>query len=187
MLQDLLILNRSYRRFHEGCRLSAEELKALAGLARWCASGRNAQPLKYRIVHTPEECAAVFPTLAWAGYLTDWDGPEEGERPAAYLVQVLDTRIVENCLCDDGIQAQTILLGAVEKGWGGCIVKSFKNEELRRILSIPEECRILYVIALGKPKEKVVVENMEGGDYKYWRDAQGVHHVPKRNAEDLIL
>lgn len=127
-----------------------------------------------------------FPQLAWAGYLKDWDGPEEGERPAAYLIQLLDTRIVENCLCDDGIQAQTILLGAVEKGWGGCIIKAFRNEDLRRLFHLPEELKINYVIALGKPKEKVVLEQMKGEDYRYWRDADGVHHVPKREAGSLI-
>ena len=131
---------------------------------------------------------AVRPLLGWAGYLTEWDGPEEGERPAAYLVQVLDTRIVENCLCDDGIQAQTILLGAVERGRGGCIIKSFKNEALREELGLPEYLKILYVIALGTPVEQVVLEEMPAdGNFKYWRDAEGVHHVPKRAIEELMV
>lgn len=186
-LKDLLIKNRSYRRFYQNARISTEDLKELAGLARWCASARNAQALRYVIVNSEELCAAVFPNLAWAGYLTDWVGPEEGERPAAYLVQVLDTQIVENCLCDDGIQAQTLLLGAVEKGWGGCIIKAFKNEELRLVLNLPSHLKIMHVIALGKPKETVVVENMVAGDdFKYWRDDKGVHHVPKRGEDELI-
>lgn len=187
MLKDLLVRNRSYRRFDEEARISEEELKELVGLTRWCASGRNAQPLKYAIVSSREECARVFPQLAWAGYLTDWAGPVEGERPAAYLIQLLDTRIVENCLCDDGIQAQTILLGAVEKGWGGCMIKAFKNEPLREVLGLPEYLKIMYVIALGKPVEKVVIEEMKGEDYKYWRDAEGGHHVPKRSEGELVL
>lgn len=187
MLKDLLLVNRSYRRFYQDHRIPAEELKDLVRLTCYCSSGRNAQPLKYRIVHTPEECSRVFPCLSWAGYLTDWPGPDEGERPSAYLIQLLDTRIVENCLCDDGIQAQTILLGAVEKGWGGCLIKAFKNDALCRVLQIDEELKLMYVIALGKPKEKVVLEPMEGEDYKYWRDAEGVHHVPKRKAEDIIV
>lgn len=186
MLKELLTKNRSYRRFYQSERIDAGDLKELVGLTRLCASGRNAQALKYAVVQREEMCAEVFPQLAWAGYLTDWAGPEEGERPAAYLIQLLDTRIVENCLCDDGIQAQTILLGAVEKGLGGCIIKAFKNDALRKILHLPEELKITYVIALGKPKEKVVLEDMKGGDYKYWRDEEGGHHVPKRGLEELI-
>ena len=45
---------------------------------------------------------------------------------------------------------------------------------------------IRYVLALGKPKETVVLESMKNEDYKYWRDAAGVHHVPKRDPETLI-
>ena len=117
MLKELLLKNRSYRRFVQDVRISREELTELVGLTRYCASGRNAQALKYKVVADVDLCDKVFPNLAWAGYLKDWDGPEEGERPAAYLIQLLDTSIVENCLCDDGIQAQAILLGAVEKGY----------------------------------------------------------------------
>lgn len=186
-LQDLLEKNRSYRRFYQEYRISRNELEDLVSLVHWCPSGRNAQPLRYFVVDEAEKCEKVFPALAWAGYLQNWAGPQEGERPAAYLIQLLDMRIVEHCLCDDGIQAQTILLGAVEKGYGGCIIKAFKDAELRQVLELPEYMKILYVIALGKPKEKVVVEEMQGGDYKYWRDAAGVHHVPKRAVKDLFF
>ena len=185
-LKELLIKNRIYRRFEQAVRIPEQELRELVGLTRLCASGRNAQPLKYKLITSENACAEIFPHLAWAGYLTDWAGPEEGERPAAYLIQLLDTRIVENCLCDDGLQAQTILLGAVEKGWGGCIIKAFKNEALRKLLQLSEELKIMYVIAMGKPKEEVVIEEMKEGNYKYWRDARGVHYVPKRDIEELI-
>lgn len=187
VLKDLLLKNRSYRRFNQEVKIPEKELRELVGLARWCPSGRNAQPLKYAIVNTGEGCSQVFPHLAWAGYLTEWPGPEEGERPVAYLIQLLDTRIVENCLCDDGIQAQTLMLGAVEKGYGGCIIKAFKNEALREVLQLPEYMKITYVLALGKPKEEVVIEDMQGEDYKYWRDAEEVHHVPKRSAGEFVF
>lgn len=186
LLKDLLLKNRSYRRFDQDRRLTEEELKQFVGLTRWCASGRNAQPLKYMLITDKEQCAGVFPHLAWAGYLTDWEGPQEGERPAAYLIQLLDTRILENCLCDDGIQAQTIMLGAVEKGYGGCIIKAFKNEALREVLQLPGYLKIMYVLALGVPKEQVVLEKMTDESYKYWRDTEGKHHVPKREIEELI-
>ena len=187
MLKELLLKNRSYRRFVQDVRITREELTELVGLTRYCASGRNAQALKYKVVADADLCDKVFPNLAWAGYLKDWDGPEEGERPVAYLIQLLDTSIVENCLCDDGIQAQTILLGAVEKGYGGCIIKAFKNESLREVLQLPEHLKIMYVIALGKPKETVVLEEMKDGDYKYWREADGSNHVPKRALDELVI
>ncbi len=187
VLKDLLEKNRSFRRFYQDVKIPRKELEEIVGLVRWCPSGRNAQPLRYAIIDTEEECARIFPFLAWAGYLTDWAGPEEGERPAAYLVQLLDTRVVESCLCDDRIQVQTIMLGVAEKGYGGCIIKAFKNEMLREVLALPEYMKILYVLALGKPKEQVMIEEMQGEDYKYWRDADGIHHVPKRKEKELIF
>lgn len=187
MLKDLLLKNRSYRRFYQSVKISNQQLTQWVGLTALCASARNAQPLKYAVVTDERLAGEVFDTLAWAGYLTDWAGPDEGERPAAYLVQLLDKRISENCLCDDGMQAQTILLGAVEDGFGGCIIKAFKKEKLRDVLELPVYMEIMYVIALGKPKEKVMLENMKGNDFKYWREADGSHHVPKRPVEELIF
>ncbi len=187
MLKNLLSSNRSYRRFREDERIPQEQLEEWVGLTRFCASARNAQPLKYISVRKEEMCEKVFNTLAWAGYLTDWDGPEKGERPSAYLIQLLDTRISENCLCDDGIQIQTILLAAVEKGYGGCVIKAFQNEKLREILQLPDYVKINYVIALGKPCETVVIEEMRENEFKYWRDAEQIHHVPKRNLNELLF
>ena len=187
MLKELLMKNRSYRRFYQNVRISEDELRELVALTSYCASGRNAQALRYRMVTDERVCEQVFHTLAWAGYLKDWPGPEEGERPSAYLIQLLDTAIEENCLCDDDIQAQTIMLGAVEKGYGGCIIKAFKNDALREVLSLPDNLRIMYVLALGKPKETVVLEPMKGGDIRYWREADGSHHVPKRPLSELVV
>lgn len=187
MLRDLLLKNRSYRRYYQDVKITNNELEELIELTCLCASGRNAQPLKYVPVSDSTLCDGVFGNLAWAGYLTDWEGPEEGERPSAYLIQTLDTSIVENCLCDDGIQAQTILLGAVENGYGGCIIKAFKNEPLHALLKLPEHLRITYVIALGKPKETVVLDDMVNGEFKYWREEDGTHHVPKRPLKELIV
>jgi nitroreductase len=187
MLRDLLLRNRTYRRFYQDVRMTGDELRELVELTTMCASARNAQPLKYYMVTDEEDCKRIFSTLAWAGYLTEWAGPEEGEQPSAYLIQVLDTRISENCLCDDGIQAQTILLGAAEKGYGGCIIKAFKNNELRDILNVPDELKLMYVIALGKPKEEVVLDPIKNGDFKYWREANGKHHVPKRGVSEIVV
>ncbi len=187
MIKDLLKRNRSYRRFDENVRISEEQLAEWIELARFCASGRNAQPLKYIPVTEKEDCDSLFPSLAWAGYLKDWPGPKEGERPSAYIILVNDTEISTNYFCDDGIAAQSILLGAVEAGFGGCMIAAVKRDALREQFGIPERYQIIMVLALGKPVEHVVLEELKGGDFKYWRDADGVHHVPKRPLEELIL
>ncbi len=179
---------RSYRRFEENYRINKETLMDLIKLARLSASAGNLQPLKYILSCTPETNRRIFPYLHWAAYLKDWPGPGEGERPAAYIIVLGDKEIAQVFGVDAGIASQNILLGAVEKGLGGCIIGSVDRDELRQEFKISERFEILHVIALGKPKETVVIEDIPpGGDIRYWRDEKGVHHVPKRPLEELIL
>ncbi|HEY8391523.1 MAG TPA: nitroreductase family protein [Capillibacterium sp.] len=188
MLKELVRKNRSYRRFDESIPITREVLEELVALARWTPSAANRQPLKYLLSWTPERNAAIFPHLRWAGYLADWPGPAAGERPTAYIVMLGDTRISKDFGCDQGIAAQTIMLGAVEAGYGGCIIGAIDRDGLRQALQIPAAFEILLVLALGRPKEEVVLEEMDGtGNIRYWRDARGVHHVPKRPLSDLIV
>ena len=188
MIRDLISKNRSYRRFHQEVNIKLEDLRELVDLARLSASARNAQPLKYILSHQPQKNSLIFPHLAWAGYLTDWPGPCEGERPSAYIIILGDTEISQSSDCDHGIAAQSILLGAIEKGLGGCMIASIERQGLRQALEIPPRYKILLVLALGKPKETVVIETVgPAGDTKYWRDSKGVHHVPKRALDDIII
>jgi nitroreductase len=188
MIRDLVVKNRSYRRFHQEVPVSIETLRELVDLARLSASAGNAQPLKYILSCDPLKNALIFPNVAWARYLKDWPGPEEGERPSAYIVILGDKIIAQSFECDHGIAAQTILLGATERGLGGCIMGSAQKAQLSEALAIPDNYEILLVIALGKPKETVVIENLEpDGDIKYWRDEQGIHHVPKRSLDEIIV
>lgn len=188
MFRELVLKNRSYRRFDQSVRISPEQLRELVDLARLTPSGKNAQPIKYMLFSSEEMCAKIFPCTMWAAYLKDWGGPVEGERPTAYIVMLGDKSISNVFGVDPGIAAQTLLLGAVEKGLGGCMLGSVNRVELTKLLNISDQFEILYVLALGKPIEKVVIEPLGAdGDIKYWRDENQTHHVPKRALSDIIL
>lgn len=188
MLRELVLKNRSYRRFYEDFRVDCDTLKELIDLARLCPSATNKQPLRYILSCSPEKNDLIFPTLSWAAYLTNWKGPSEGERPSAYIVLLADKELSQNFNWDAGIASQTIMLGAVEKGLGGCIIATVNKPNLRNSLHIPEKYEIVFVLAIGKPKEKVVIEPVsESGDTRYYRDENETHHVPKRSLEEVIL
>ena len=188
MIRELILRNRSYRRFDQGQPVEDKTLRELVDLARMSASGANVQPLKYVLTCTPEMNAQVFEHLAWAGYLADWSGPAEGERPTAYITIVHDTDIVKTTGCDHGIAAQSILLGAAERGLGGCMIGSVNRPRLAEVLNLPKHLQIMLVIVLGKPVEKVVLEDAPaGGSIEYYRDANRVHHVPKRTLDEIII
>ncbi|WP_411680811.1 nitroreductase family protein [Clostridium thailandense] len=188
MIKDLILKNRSYRRFYQDTNISLEELRDLIDLARLSSSGTNKQSLKYILSNDHEKNEKIFKQLGWAGYLKDWKGPEEGERPSAYIIMLNDLSISRNYFWDHGIAAQSILLGATEKGLGGCMFGNVNKEKLAEELHIGDNYEIIMVIALGKTKENVVLEELPpSGDIKYWRDENSVHHVPKRALEDIIL
>lgn len=188
MLPELLRRNRSYRRFHRDVPIDLKTLEELVDLTRLCPSAANRQPLKYILSSDASRNALIFPHLAWAGYLTDWPGPAENERPAAYVIILGDTTITRSFGCDHGIAAQSIMLGAAERGLGGCMIGSVKREKLRRALDIPSRFEILLVLALGKPRETAVLDDAKSpDDIKYWRDDADVHHVPKRPLSELII
>jgi len=186
-LKEIVYKTRSYRRFDESFRIGTEMLEGFIDLARMSASAANRQPLKYLIYNTPDDCRRIFPNLAWAAYLSNWQGPVEGERPSAYIIILGDKSITESFNADPGISAQTIMLGATEAGLGGCMIASIKRDALRNELKIPEQYEIILALAVGKPAETVVVEEIRGNDVKYWRDSNNVHHVPKRPLDELIL
>ncbi|HXZ29755.1 MAG TPA: nitroreductase family protein [Dehalococcoidia bacterium] len=163
-------------------------LKELVDLGRLSASATNAQPLKYVLCSDRQKNSLIFPRLTWARFLTNWPGPAEGERPSAYILILGDTEISRFWDYDAGIAAQSILLGATEKGLGGCMIANIDRPGLRGALEIPPRYEILLVLALGKPKEKVVIETVgPDGNTKYWRDGKGVRHVPKRPLDEIII
>ena len=189
MLKDLVKQCRSYRRFYQDTAIPYNELADMVDTARLAASASNAQALKFKIVNTPAECAKVFSTVKWAGALTDWDGPAEGERPSAYIIIACDLSLGRNKQWDDGIAAQTIMLSAVEKGYGGCMIGSFNRSELAQALDLdPQTYSLDLVLALGKPAETVVLAPLNAdGSTTYYRDKDQVHYVPKRCLEDILI
>ena len=171
--KELVLKNRSYRRFFEDKKIEKNELVNLVDIARNTASGANNQPLRYKVVCDEESNKKVFDTLKWAGALPDWDGPVEGERPAGYII-----------ICS----ASSVPAPRDEVNLGGCMFASVNIPKLNEELSIPEGMTARLVIALGYPKEQVVIDEVsEGANLKYYRDDNQVHHVPKLKLENVLL
>jgi nitroreductase len=188
MIEDLIRRNRTCRRFRGEKALGEEAMRSLVELARLSASSGNAQPLKFILSCDAQRNELIFPCLQWAYYLEDWDGPEPEQRPSGYIVILGDTNIAKNYEIDTGIAAQSIVLGAAMQGLAGCMFGSVDAGRLRKALDIPDHLDVALIIALGEPAEEIVLEETgPDGDIRYWRDEQGVHHVPKRPLDELII
>ncbi len=187
-LSEIIIKNRSYRRFKNECRINSKDLHELVDNATKVASAANLQVLRYSISNTKRENDEIYRCLNWAGYLTDWDGPSPDERPCAYIVITANEKFEKYSHFDAGIAAQTILLSAVEKGYGGCMIASINKPLLKSVLQLEEEESILLCLALGIPDEKIVLEEASSlNSIEYWRDEDQNHHVPKRSLDEVIL
>ena len=186
-IKELLLSNRSYRRFKQEPALNKNDLVDLIDSVRLSPSSRNCQALKFIVLNSIRSCQTLFPFTAWAGYLKDWPGPGEKERPTSYIIILNDTTISKKSDIDVGIAAQSILLTAAEKGFGGCILGAIKRDKIRESFSIHDKFDISLVIALGKPAENVVIDDIKSEDTHYYRDADETHHVPKRTVNELII
>jgi nitroreductase len=185
---ELVLRTRSTRRFDESAAVEASTLHRLIDLVRRVPSAANRQPLKYVVSCGPQMNARIFGTLSWAGALPDWPGPAPGERPGAYVVILHDRKVCESAPTDVGIAAQTLLLAAVSMGLGGCMFGAVARSRLHEILELSPELEIMLVVALGKPLEKIVLEEAEpGASLKYYRDSDRTHHVPKRRLPEVLL
>lgn len=179
---------RSYRRFKEYQRVDSELLERLVGLAGLAASAANRQLVRYLTVCDTDGCSRLFDHLSWAGYLTEWEGPAPGERPPAYVVVLIPQERSWSVYVDAGLAVQNILLGAVEKGLGCCVLGAFDKSALAEDLNVQQEYEPLLVIAIGVPAEEVILESVdEEHDIRYWRDKAGRHHVPKRSVAELMF
>ena len=187
-IDALIKQTRTYRRFDESVAIDRLQIVRWLDVVRQTPSARNAQPLKYIIITDPELCHEITAKQHWASMLPDWDGPAEGERPRAYLLQLLDTDIAPSARFDEGIQLQVLGLLATEAGYGTCIFGGHGKAELSRRLDLPTHLSINAIIAVGKPSEEVLLEEARSSeDVRYWRDKEGHHHVPKRTLSELII
>lgn len=191
MLKDLLISCRSCRGFDESRRIRKEELLEFVNLTRYSASSMNIQPLKYRVICEKEEVDRMQPLTGWAKQMPQMTLPHPGKCPTAFVIICQDTSVdpaMGKFQRDVGIVAQTMLLAATEKGLGGCMIGSFNAGQVAKEFGLPENIKPMLVVAFGKPDEKIVLTDIPAdGNFRYYRDENDVHYVPKRSLDEIVL
>ncbi|MCD7893631.1 MAG: nitroreductase family protein [Erysipelotrichaceae bacterium] len=190
MLKDLVMNSRSYRGYDESYVLSKEDLEALVDITRYCPSTMNKQPLKYYIAYQKEEVEAILALTKWAGALPELHLPYEGCHPIGFIIICQDLNIHQSMSTfsrDAGIVGQTMLLAVCEKGLGGLMIGSFQKDGLKALLKLPDNIDIHLVLAIGKPKENIVLTDVLDNQTNYYRDENNTHYVPKRSLNDIII
>jgi len=187
VFKELVKKSRSFRRFKQDPAPTLEQLAEVVALARLAPSANNDQPLKYFLVKSQEYLDHTFSCLQWAGYLTDWPGPAENERPTAYIIICSDPALRDNPEIDVGLAAQIMIMGLREMGFGTCLLGSVDRPKLQKLLDLPRGLKIHLALAAGTPGEQVELATVADQDTRYWRDENDIHHVPKRKLSELIV
>lgn len=191
MLKDLVKANRSCRGYDKEHKVTREELLEMIDTARLSAAGINQQPLKYYLISDQADADLITSMVKFGANLPELGLPFEGTEPPAYIIMCHDKDVnpaVDFFRCDIGIAAQTITLAATEMGLAGCMIGNYNKEKVREALGLDERYSIELIISIGKNIEDIrIVDLEEGQSHKYYRDANGVHYVPKRKLEDIII
>lgn len=176
---ELIIERRTIRQFRSDP-VPTETLERVVNAGRLAPSVANLQPLEFIVVDAPEVKKEVFLCLKWAAYIAPEGDPRPGHEPVAYVVVLVDTRVREKLFeYDVGAAVENMILAALAEEVGSCWLLSVDRDRLRETLQVPAHYRIDCVLALGYPDETPVVETMVESP-RYWKDAEGRLHVPKR-------
>ena len=185
-IYELIKKRRTIRKFKQ-IPIKRAMLEKFIDAAHYAPSGNNLQPLKYKIVDDHETVEKVFEYVKWAGSIYPAGNPGENEHPVAFIAILVDTRITTVIYeLDVGSASENIFLTALEEGIGTCWMGAIDRKKIIEILEIPEYFLLNTVIALGYPAEAPIMEPSTGS-VKYYKDENGVLHVPKRSLSEIII
>ena len=185
-LDTLLRKNRSHRAFDTSYIVAMRQLETIVAVNPKLPSGRNAQTLRFKLLDAQSGGEDFCRYLHLGGYLPELHLPAPGTEPKAFIIICStepESPIVD---IDLGISLQSMALKAVEIGLNALIVKAFNKKEIKETLGLPSDP--LAVLAIGKGTETIVLDEVPAGsDLRYYRDADGIHHVPKITVSDLLI
>ena len=182
---DVLYARRTIRKFTQEP-IPKQILTRIADAARLSPTANNRQPLRFLVVNDPKLCEQVFPCTHWARSLGPEGTPGEGERPTAYILILVEKELESPWIAHDvGAAAQTIMLAAQNHRIGTCWMASIDRDAIGELLHIPWKYRLDTLISIGYPAERSVYED-EQGDVTYYKDGQGIMHIPKRRLTDIL-
>jgi len=175
---------RTIRRFQQRPVPDAE-LRKILDCARFASCAANMQRLRYAAVRTTGIVKAVFDTTGWGAMVKPRRTPEWGKTAPLCFLAVTGPADAPLALeADAGAAIQTIEYAAWALGLGCCWIGSFHRERCHEILKLPNDRRILYLVAIGYPAEAPVAEE-SSGSVRYYLDDADVLHVPKYGVDDL--
>ena len=185
-LDTLLRKNRSHRAFDTSYNVAMRQLETIVAVNTKLPSGRNAQTLRFKLLDSQNGGEDFCRFLHLGGYLPELHLPAPATEPKAFIIVCSTEQESPIVDIDLGISLQSMALKAVEIGLNALIVRAFNRQEIKDALGL--QLDPLAVLAIGKGAETIVLDEAPAGsDLRYFRTADGTHHVPKIAISDLLL
>lgn len=176
-------------RLYQQKTISDDVLASLIDAARRSPVAMNRQTLRYTIARTPALVSQLLPLTGWAGLVKPRRTPQPGiTAPAAFIAVTAPGDLADDnhTFANAGAAIHAILLAAFDQGLGTCWLGSVNKAEAAKLLAIPDNQAILYLVAVGYPAEAPLSEDITSEQSQaYYLDEQNVLHVPKLNNETI--
>lgn len=154
------ILTRRSVRVYQDRPVSREVLDTVFAAAQMAPTWKNTQTPGYLVVETPERKGKLMESLPPYNARTVSTAPvvvvmttKRGrcayERDGSFTTKKEDRWE----MFDAGIACQTLCLAAWAQGLGTCIMGIYDEDQLPKLLEIPEDQYVTAVVALGYPGE----------------------------------
>jgi len=142
---ELLLSRRSIRKFRKD-QIPQDELQKILEAGRHSPSASNMQPWRF-IVLTDPKIKEQLSHRQWSGFIKDTavtiaGCAYEGSDYARKWSRV-----------DTSIALENMVIAAWGLGIGSCWVGDFDEDEVRSILNVPNDWKILALISFGYPDE----------------------------------
>jgi len=144
------IKQRRSVRAYKPAQVEEEKLKKVLEAARLSPSASNRQDWKFVVVREKETRKKLARAAFGQSFI--------GEAPVVIVACGTEPKTIMACgqptsTVDVSIACAFILLAAYEQGLGTCWIGAFNEDEVKKILKIPDPVRVVAVIPLGYPDE----------------------------------
>ena len=155
------IRQRRSVRAYKAVEVEEEKLKKILEAARLSPSASNLQEWKFIVVRNEETKKKLAKAAFGQSFI--------GEAPVVLVACGTESKAIMACgqpayTVDVSIACAFMILQAHELGIGTCWIGAFKEDEVKKILKIPDSVRIVAMIPLGYPDEDPSQRSRKGLD-----------------------
>ncbi|MEM2341392.1 MAG: nitroreductase family protein [Candidatus Bathyarchaeia archaeon] len=144
------IRSRRSIRSYEPTPIPRDKLEKILEAARLAPSAGNIQPWHF-IVVTDSEKRRKLAKAPFAGFLK--------EAPVVIVGCGNQKASPKWFMIDVAIAMQNMVLAATAEGLGTCWVGSFNENDVKEMLKIPDDYRVVALLALGYPHKKLDIQS----------------------------